>query len=39
LRKDVKEIHYLKPYEKIEIENVIIETVLAYNLDKPFHPK
>jgi L-ascorbate metabolism protein UlaG (beta-lactamase superfamily) len=30
LKKGVKEIHYLKPYEKIEIEDIIIEAVPAY---------
>lgn len=39
LKSKVKEIHYLKPYEKLEIERIVIETIPAYNINKPFHPK
>jgi L-ascorbate metabolism protein UlaG (beta-lactamase superfamily) len=39
LRKEVKDVIYLKPYEKVEIEGLTVEGVPAYNTNKPFHPK
>jgi L-ascorbate metabolism protein UlaG (beta-lactamase superfamily) len=39
LRKEVKDVRYLKPYEKVEIEGLTVEGVPAYNTNKPFHPK
>jgi L-ascorbate metabolism protein UlaG (beta-lactamase superfamily) len=35
----VKEIVYVKPNQKKTIEGIKIETVPAYNVNKPFHPK
>ncbi len=33
------EKHYLKPGEKTEVEGIKIESVHAYNINKPYHPK
>ncbi len=35
----VKEIRFLKPFEKTNVDNVEIEGFPAYNVNKPFHPK
>lgn len=32
-------VHYCKPYETFNFEGIIIETIPAYNKNKPYHPK
>ena len=44
IEEDIKKIEfkdyiYLNPYEEIDIDNINIKTIPAYNIDKPFHPK
>jgi len=33
------EVKTVKPWDKITVKGIEVETVPAYNLDKPFHPK
>ena len=30
---------YLKPNEEINVEGISVKTILAYNIEKPFHPR
>lgn len=34
-----KEIHVVSPGDRIKIDNILIQTIPAYNLEKTFHPR
>ena len=36
---EFKEYIFLNPFDKIDIEDITIETIPAYNIGKPFHPR
>ena len=36
---EFKDYIYLNPNEEINISNIIIKTIPAYNIEKPFHPR
>lgn len=36
---EFKDYIYLDPYQEIDIDNINIKTIPAYNIDKPFHPR
>ena len=38
-RIEFKDYIYLNPYGEIDIDNINIKTIPAYNIDKPFHPR
>ncbi len=35
----IKEVIPVEPFQKLRIRDIEIETIPAYNVDKPFHPK
>ncbi len=34
-----KKYIYLNPFDEVNIDNLFIKTIPAYNIDKPFHPR
>ena len=36
---DFKEYIFLNPFDEIDIDDIKIKTIPAYNLEKPFHPR
>lgn len=36
---DANKLHYVKPYDELDLGNIHVQAVPAYNINKDFHPK